>query len=386
MFAQPTGRMTLEVLSPIHIGTGDTLDTLEYVAGRRDEDDAAPAEMEIYDLAKAAHCLTPKQRKLIEDNVIQNNFVKLRNDLSEMLWSETNLEPALIRAVQADPEVETTYTNELNQPRSALEIHPTMIQPVKRTPFIPGSTVKGALRTAWLNELVASGRCAAVDFRGRRWEQEIFGDPRQDPFRLLSVGDVEFSAKTLFVTQVFNVRAGCVLTGKGQKTFRLYFEFIQPGPAGKPACGEGKLTWSDPSLSPANLGARLSGKLNGNRPPSLRSILAAARKDAKLELTKEVEFYGNATAAGVLAVRLLKLLETLKENETLVKLGRFGGVYAKTLEGKRNPRTRKNREGVDMGYGKTRFIAYAPNIPETNLPSGPRNGLVSCGWCKLSGT
>jgi hypothetical protein len=105
-----------------------------------------------------------------------------------------------------------------------------------------------------------------------------------------------------------------------------------------------------------------------------------------LELTKEVEFYGNATAAGALAMRLLKLLETMKENETLVKLGRFGGVYAKTLEGKRNPRTRKNREGVDMGYGKTRFIAYAPNIPETNLPSGPRNGLVSCGWCKLSGT
>lgn len=68
-------------------------------------------------------------------------------------------------------------------------------------PYIPGSSIKGAMRTSVLSHFVANKSAFALEYkvanRGRytakRVEQDLFGDsPNQDIFRFLQIGDAYF--------------------------------------------------------------------------------------------------------------------------------------------------------------------------------------------------
>lgn len=88
-------------------------------------------------------------------------------------------------------------------------------------PMLPGSSLKGSLRTAVFGETVLDNSALAkdrrnlgnVDYRGGfRWsdaplQKKFFGpDPNHDIFRLLHVGDVHFDHTEVFQTQVVNLK------------------------------------------------------------------------------------------------------------------------------------------------------------------------------------
>ncbi|MBI5367635.1 MAG: hypothetical protein HZA54_11405 [Planctomycetes bacterium] len=371
MFAEAPRRFTLQVLSPLHIGTGDTLDPLAYAALRCREQGRYVPIVEVYDLARAVQLMAPGEREHLERFLAAEKFVALRAWLGPLLFGGKEFSPAVIRSVDADEEVVTTYEREVAGDRSALEIHPALIDPLRGTPMIPGSSVKGALRTAWLNRLLET-RGLRIDGLARKSvEVELLGDPRTDPFRALGLSDVASSATASLVTRVINVRRGGIEQTRGVEArpgFRMFFEFLQPQPEGEAEACVGALGFS----TRAPLGRQLRP---GAAPASVEELLAAARSDAARELERELGFFGELNAAGRFAKRLRQELDGLGPRGTLLKLGRFGGVYSKTLEGVRSPVTRRGRSGA-LPWGTTRFLVRAAGAGADDW--------TSCGWCRLT--
>jgi hypothetical protein len=63
-----------------------------------------------------------------------------------------------------------------------------------------------------------------------------------------------------------------------------------------------------------------------------------------------------------------KAVAELRSNETLIRIGHFSHVECITLDGVRNPRTRRGKDGKPLPWGKTRTLA---------------NGIYPFGWAKF---
>ncbi len=113
--------------------------------------------------------------------------------------------------------------------------------------LLPGSSLKGALRTVVFGETVLENPKLAkekrnlgmVDYRGGfRWsdapmQKTLFGqDPNHDIFRLLQVGDAHFGVTEVFKTQVVNLKGKNWVVDKGegkQISPEAWVEALPPG-------------------------------------------------------------------------------------------------------------------------------------------------------------
>ncbi len=84
---------------------------------------------------------------------------------------------------------ERDFSRQLNK----FTIHRTAFLPADQRPYIPGSAIKGALRTAYLSRLAAQQKTLRIPSREyRRLEQQLLqGSFQTDPFRLVKVSDFQ---------------------------------------------------------------------------------------------------------------------------------------------------------------------------------------------------
>ncbi|WP_367155925.1 RAMP superfamily CRISPR-associated protein [Methylomonas sp. HYX-M1] len=75
-----------------------------------------------------------------------------------------------------------------------LEIDRTFYNPVDGTPLLPGSSIKGAIRTALLDGLNDEKPLKERNERNQQLQQRLFGDGKfhTDPMRLISLGDASW--------------------------------------------------------------------------------------------------------------------------------------------------------------------------------------------------
>jgi len=131
-------RLELELVAPVHVGTGETYPAYAYVP---DEE------------RKAVHLLDPG--RLLEglDEVHQRRYLeavktgpKGAQDLLVTWWREGRLpRGAILRTIQAS---KAFFQALKNAEEGLLEYRPLPASPLG--PYLPGSSVKGALRTAWI--------------------------------------------------------------------------------------------------------------------------------------------------------------------------------------------------------------------------------------------
>lgn len=114
--------------------------------------------------------------------------------------------------------------------------------------LLPGSSLKGALRTVVFGETILDNPKLAkekrnlgmVDYRGGfRWtdaqlQKTLFGsDPNHDIFRLLQVGDAHFDRTEVFQTQIVNLKGKEWIIDKGNKadgiSAEAWVEALPPG-------------------------------------------------------------------------------------------------------------------------------------------------------------
>lgn len=241
-------KMTIEPITFIHIGSGSEIDILNY----------AIVEDKFYriNISNFYEGLKDSSKsefeKIIEElsNISPNedNYKDIRKKFLDFLKKGINaLEKKpekqkgiiLYKAI-VDNAVRQKYLEDLDNVNSQFIITEAMHRLPDYKPYIPGSSIKGAIRTALISYISRSLRFERRDFAfenrdnrdyqrnpGRSAEGEIlnyFKNIQRDPFRILCISDTEsFSENSLIINQTFNYRNNAGLLNK----FSIFNEYIK---------------------------------------------------------------------------------------------------------------------------------------------------------------
>jgi CRISPR-associated protein Csm5 len=187
--------LVLTPLTPIHIGCGEDFEPTNYVVDDR----------QLYHFEPARLPLTQSDRRLLMQTVNRRGDDAIRelqrffHDRRSQCRQASRLAIPIARGVAERyaarvgqvAQRETGGRTVVNQ----LEIERTAHHPHTGVPYLPGSGLKGAIRTAWLNHLDKGPRLER-DQRQRPSERSgdeeanlLGGTFDSDPFRLVDVGD-----------------------------------------------------------------------------------------------------------------------------------------------------------------------------------------------------
>ncbi len=199
-----------EALSPIHIGSGEEINAYEYVISQK---------LYKLDLDKLLLFLSQAER----DNILrmlETNIVSYKNFLVNKL---TKSDPSLLKEVSSfsilvSKAVNNFYQEKSNDPLNLLPVK--LFQRGLNGPFVPGSSLKGAIRTAILfdryrpdlNNLLKQN---LRDLRTNKWENKVLRsrDAGDDPFKALKISDTFESLQTV----VLNASVHTFRNGRWEK-------------------------------------------------------------------------------------------------------------------------------------------------------------------------
>ncbi len=362
-------RMTLTPLVPLHVGTGEILSPTDYVIRAFGEGEDAYHVLYALDLSRLLASLSDAERadfcRAAEatDPVAVRRWLDARPHLAERFarWS-----------VPVSPRLYGLYRQDLDETRTRgpreLAVHP-MTRTGDR-PYIPGSSIKGAVRTAVLQRLIEKdeGRAEALaakyelESRRRRGslrhkaaciEAEVLGylapgdrpDLRADPFRAVRVGDAPLrgpaGGDVTAVEPVFHHNIGPARTGgrrRSETGIQMFYEmtysaFDDEDPA-QQVRAEGALTIDDRlAATDARGAARWSFRRCVSRPLSAGFILEACRRFYTARLGEEADKVSRAVPEAGAAYAFLKREAGRLDPgaEALVRLGRFSHLECVTL-------------------------------------------------------
>jgi CRISPR type III-A-associated RAMP protein Csm5 len=322
----------LHLLSPVHIGTGEELDPFSYVI--RDN------FLHFVDTGRWA-AETP-EATLLEKTVSAAGFAAVRSLIARNIdvarYSIGRIE------VRSKNLLDTyRYSIERQDARNQVLVSPLPRGAADRRAYIPGSSLKGAVRTALANAFVQAAGVKSEDARGRPdYNQKIFGTIRQDPLRHLKFRDIPLpqDATVIFEAREFSMKPDKRSTPKG------YFEAA----AGGIDTGKSIIYETTISLSPFALHGKMVDRA------FLIESLNAFYKPKFFEEREKFYARQHGQAVYKATAPLAKSLETMKPHEALVRLGHFSHVECVTLDGVRRPVTRyvKSRQ---LPWGTTRTLA-----------------------------
>jgi len=339
-----TLRLKCEVLSPLHIGTGKQLDPLNYLI--------KDGKLYVLSFERFVHRLRGEQRDALEDIIEGDDLAALRGFMIEQM----NLDSDFLYSVQVSPSVEALYREKIQDIQNQLLINPFLRTGIDLRPYVPGSSIKGAIRTAVVSELARKRNLPKPrDFRDEiQFESKILKsrDAKEDPFRGLVVRDTFLKEDDTFIRMVENVsrkRAGDL----SSNNIQIICEVSHSAITGSMVEFEVDLALDDLLYSKSFL----SGELTSDE------IFRSCNMFYRPKLQGEHKRYYSGTHVDGLSKKLLEM--AFEDHSFLLRIGRFSGVESVTLDGYRNPRPPGNKRV----WGTTRNIA---------------DGKYPMGWVKAS--
>jgi len=245
----------------------------------------------------------------------------------------------------------------VQQELNRFTIERTSYFPGDHRPYIPGSAIKGALRTAYLNAMAKKkkvptprGRYAAKDLEKTLLDGGAFDT---DPFRLVKISDFRpvGQVKTRVVYAVNEKKMPSKFEARGPYQI---LEVIQPG-----ALFEGEITVDMPQT-----------KKSVSSPISIQGLLESVARFFKKEKKREDDDLKRINIPGV----------QISDNEDMfvIRLGRHSGAESMTIKGHRNIK-------VMLGKGEKTFKAHATTLwlaSESQKPEVKEN-LLPFGWAQI---
>lgn len=373
--------LRLTPLCPIHVGAGEEFDPTGYVID----------EGVLFHFDPAAVPLGVADRKALLAAVNQQGdaailavqrFFSDRADICKGAARQAVPVAAGV-AAQYHKRVGRVAQREQNGGRVAnlLEIERTMHHPHSGMAYLPGSSLKGAMRTAWLDR-INDNRARPRDERASAMEKRLLdgGAFHTDPFRLLALGDAtgtQVASHVYFSTnhkKRLVQRDGQEMQGRGPSARR---ECVAAGQYGALACAlavdnlDGR---HDPVRTPSPTG-RISGWLD----------LATAcnryylpRIHRELDMLDERRFVSPEWLRGM-RLLLTQLAPAFASGDALLlRVGRHSGAENVTLDGVREIRIMKGpgqpAEWSDVGATTVWLAAEHDN---------DRTGMQPFGWLLL---
>lgn len=342
-----TIRVALEPLTPIHIGSGEDIDPLAYAI----ED----GRFLRFDLDRLLGSLAPDERADLMQCIDLGEPSAVRKRLRDLAARHN----AHLYGAAASQAVVEDYREGSEKPENQLRVNLAAREGWNYRPLLPGSSVKGAIRTAAVNaavrtEHVNNPAVGPLDkpWSGAKLEGVVFRyrDVKADPFRCLKIPDTPFPMEAAELRRVYNVRRSRETKGIERNQFHLVAETLAPG------------EWSAAAewLWDADLRAKPDSGINADIPHAFESLRQCCNAFYLKTLDEDIRRLYNDTP-------VLEALEAIraeagKPDRFLLRLGRFSGVFAVTLHEHRKPRA-KRINGREV-WGKTGFLT------DNNLPLG----------------
>ncbi len=377
----------LQTLTPVHIGSGETLNQIDgyYANGR--------------------------WYRIDLDRVLRHPSTDLNALTSEMSQRGFRWTEHLSRQ-NMDPSELSAYSLACPQSPEEVEIREA-IKTVDNRPYIPGSTLKGAIRTALLGDILSKNEEVfdennqrfinivdqaprgnpRTEYPAQQIERSVFGkDPNHDLFRALHVSDtapLESDALEIGTAWTVTLNSDDQLVQKIDRG-RPYKNFVQQIRA------EQRLTFTlktDELLFREAEKNRLDFK--DFQEQSLRTIAEACSSLASDILATELEFFDiyDLDEIAQLYMKLEDLNNDLENDAFLLQIGWGTGYHANTITGvfanNFNPHQEmwmKLRKRFQLGESRSRRGQYDKReFPKTRrvLYRG-RNPISTLGWVKIT--
>jgi CRISPR-associated protein Csm5 len=371
--------LCLTPLTPIHIGCGIDLEPTQYVVGE---------DKLIYHFDPARLPLETEQRQALLRAINHPSAEVVRMVQRFFAHHAPLCQSFAHQLIFAAPGVVEQYHRSIgrevqggNGPRGVhnqLFIERNAHHPHTGLAYLPGSSLKGAMRTAWLNKLNGGRDAQQHPTRdakedGAALEQRLLqGRFNTDPFRLLSVGDAQGNTVASEVMFCVNrhktpvLKDGQVMTARGPSTRR---EVILPA---QWRCLKSLMTLEplrdhlDPGTPPAK--TRLS---------DWAALAQACQKYYLPRLEDELnllETSGWAKADWIAGLRglLRELAPAFQAHQALLlRVGRHSGAEDLTLDGARRIRIRGPKGASYIGRPTTLWLAASHETSMSNmLPLG----------------
>lgn len=315
-------KLKCEILSPLHIGTSSQLDPMNYVIKEE--------MLYIYSLDRFIGELDDKQKADLEKILDTGNIVELREFVSDRI-NHKNTDNCSVRVL---PNIAELYKEKINDIHNQLLINPFIRTGIDPQPLIPGSSIKGAIRTALVSELaVKSNLPKPRDYRDEiQFETRVlkYRDAKEDPFRGFKIKDALLGRDDTFICKVQN----CSRKTKDGLSFndiQLICEITNSTLSGKTIEFELEISLDDKLYSTKFLSTRLSKD----------QIIQSCNNFYMPKMQEEHDKFYSRSEIETFSKKILDT--TLDSNSFFLRVGRFSGVECVTLDKYRNPRPPRNK-------------------------------------------
>ncbi len=382
-------RLAITALSPVHIGTGQDLEPTGYVIDGKD--------LYLFSPEAALRALPGSAREELTKLLGAAPSVQLIKQVqgffhrhSEALIAEAE------HAIPVLPSIADEYRNRVGKTAqreesgreiiNQLTIARTFLAPTTQRPILPGSSLKGAIRTALL-DLVNDGNRPGHGERNRDLQQRLFEYRRfeADPMRLVQLGDAhDRSPAESYATDIryavnrkrHPVFKDGVEIGAQAENLRQVLECVPPL---RPQAFLGQIAIQD------------VGGLTGDRlpDPSLRwsfgELAAACNRFYRPILEREGgelrdrNFLSAAWMMTIQRVLNAKQLALDANRAFLLRVGRHSGAESVTLNGVRRIKI------LGAKGERPQFLEAAKTVWLAAQDIGQRSDMLPFGWLLVEG-
>ncbi|MCR4292621.1 MAG: type III-A CRISPR-associated RAMP protein Csm5, partial [Candidatus Kuenenia sp.] len=356
-------KVRLHIISPVHIGCDDVYEPTSFAI---DEKKRKLIEFDPMDFIKS---LSPHDKQKFIDICMQGNISSLISiykfiSSKQIKGREVEIANGLLSHYKTVREMSATNETKIKQELNQFAISRTAYNPHNNLPYIPGSSLKGSLRTAYLNKLAKDMGIKGRKDKARELEKELLGGSfATDPFRMvkpsdfLPVGEV----KTKILYAVNKKKKASKYDARGP------FQILETAREG--SVFEGTINIQQP------------GQGTGiTKPVTLKDFLKSINDfympvfDGENRITKEINI------DPIVDKRINeKFKDKLGETAFLFRMGRHSGAESVTIEGNRNIKIMQGKGTPHkfLDHATTIWLASETREPNTN------NGLVPFGWAVM---
>lgn len=337
--------LKLKVISPVHIGCDEVYEPTGFALDEQKKELIAfePASflgmLEQQDLDQySAICRKGTVSSLLEIY----KFIRLHKEFAQ--GRRVAVSDAFVdhynKTLKLSPNV-------VQQQLNKFQVGRTAFQRVDAVPYIPGSAIKGALRTAVLN-LRNAGKTHPKYRNGKQLNEELSGGTfATDPFRLIKVGDFR-PVKEVKQKIVYGVNRKKRLSEKEARGPYQILEVIEPG-------------------------AEFVGTITVQQAHSMAGIRKPVQFD---EIEKALSgFYPRELRKETMSLKTIgcdvPILEELPPEMMLIRIGRHSGAECVTVEGHRNIKIMQGPGVKYKDHATTLWLAAGSDNPSGNKSLQP---------------
>lgn len=244
-------RILVSTLSPVHVGCGEDYEPTHFVIH--------DGLLHVLDTADLAAALSEGERHrlaaIVDEPEPIGALQAFFRDRAERFSLLARRQVAAAEAVCKDYEEKAGRPTQRGERRSTYNAFPiarTAFRAADGAPYLPGSSLKGSLRTAWLNRYMGGTQKRGEEFAAdsaRKMEQHLLeykeGQFQDDPFRQLAIADAHPGDETPPPTQVLYAVSKKKRAPRAGE--RLPWElkvFLETVPAAMPAAFAGEIRFA----------------------------------------------------------------------------------------------------------------------------------------------